>query len=110
MERTQRQILPRRCSLKGDCTISSYYTKVKKLWQELDNSIPIPASYCVDDCKAIHKIHEQKDNDQVIRFLKGLKEKYSDIKVSNHTHGSSSNIGKVYFFACAARKTGHFTS
>lgn len=32
-----------------DFTISSYYNKMKKLWQELDNFRHIPASNCVHD-------------------------------------------------------------
>jgi len=32
-----------------DFTISSYYNKMKKIWQELDNFRHIPASNCVDD-------------------------------------------------------------
>jgi hypothetical protein len=57
------------CTLKqGDSSVSSYYTKLKKLWQELDNFRPIPHCDCIPTCKAIDKIKEYRDGDQVIRF------------------------------------------
>jgi len=54
----------------GDNYISSYYTKMKKLWQELDNFRPIPTNNCVEDCKVIAKMREYKDFDHAIAFLK----------------------------------------
>lgn len=56
----------------GDCSISSYYTKLKMLWQELDDFCPILACDCYISCLAIDKIHIYKDFNIVIRFLKGL--------------------------------------
>lgn len=80
----------------GDCSISSYYTKLKKLWQELDNFRPIPVVSCTDDCKAISKMREYRDNDQVIRFLKGLNEQYSTFRSQIMLMEPLPNIGKVY--------------
>jgi len=64
----------------GENSISSYYTKMKKLWQELDNFRPIPTSNCVNDCKALAKMREYRDSDQVIHFLKGLSEQFSAVR------------------------------
>lgn len=36
-----------------NCSISSYFTKLKKLWQELDNFRPIPITSCVNTKKVI---------------------------------------------------------
>jgi hypothetical protein len=36
---------------KSDNSISTYYTKMKKLWQELENFRPISISNCVDNCR-----------------------------------------------------------
>ncbi|GAU44272.1 hypothetical protein TSUD_133180 [Trifolium subterraneum] len=43
----------------GDSSVSAYYTKMKKLWQELDNFRPIPQSNCVHNCAAIAKMKSQ---------------------------------------------------
>ncbi|KAK2354629.1 putative mitochondrial protein [Trifolium repens] len=80
----------------GDCTISAYYTKIKKLWQELDNFRPIPTSNCVANCEAIAKMKSYKDSDQVIRFLKGLNEQYSSVRSQIMLMDPLPNIGKVY--------------
>jgi hypothetical protein len=80
----------------GDSTISTYYTKIKKLWQELDNFCPIPNSNCVADCAAIAKMKFYKDSDQVIRFLKGLNEQYSVVRSQIMLMEPLPNIGKVY--------------
>ncbi|KAK2359287.1 hypothetical protein QL285_084673 [Trifolium repens] len=85
------------CTLKqGDSSISSYYTKLKKLWQELDNFRPIPSCDCVPTCQAIDKIRNYRDGDQVIRFLKGLNEQYSTVKSQIMLMDPLPNICKVY--------------
>ncbi|GAU40777.1 hypothetical protein TSUD_26570 [Trifolium subterraneum] len=80
----------------GDSSISTYYTKMKKLWQELDNFRPIPISNCVHNCAAMAKSKEYKDSDQVIRFLKGLNEQYSAVRAQIMLMDPLPTIGKVY--------------
>jgi hypothetical protein len=85
------------CTLKqGDSSISSYYTKLKKLWQELDNFRPIPTCDCAVTCKAIDKIRAYKDGDQVIRFLKGLNDQYSHVRAQIMLMDPLPTICKVY--------------
>lgn len=61
------------CTFKqGDTSISFYYTKLKILWQELDNFRLILECACDPTCQTIAKIRAYKDSDQVIQFLKGL--------------------------------------
>ncbi|XP_045832254.1 uncharacterized protein LOC123923607 [Trifolium pratense] len=80
----------------GECTISAYYTKMKKLWQELDNFRPIPANSCTDNCPAMDKMRAYRDSDQVIRFLKGLNDQYSAVRSQIMLMEPLPNIGKVY--------------
>ncbi|GAU37803.1 hypothetical protein TSUD_276210, partial [Trifolium subterraneum] len=80
----------------GDNSISSYYTKMKKLWQELDNFRPIPENSCHDACQAVVKMREYRDSDQVIRFLKGLNDNYSAVRSQIMLMEPLPNIGKVY--------------
>jgi hypothetical protein len=85
------------CTLKqGDSSVSSYYTKLKKLWQELDNFRPIPHCDCIPTCKAIDKIKEYRDGDQVIRFLKGLNDQYSSVRSQIMLMDPLPNICRVY--------------
>jgi hypothetical protein len=80
----------------GDNFVSAYYTKMKKLWQELDNFRPIPQSNCVHNCVAIAKMKEYKDSDQVIRFLKGLNEQYYAVRSQIMLMDPLPTISKVY--------------
>ncbi|CAJ2663822.1 uncharacterized protein LOC123885157 [Trifolium pratense] len=80
----------------GDSSISAYYTKMKKLWQELDNFRPIPESNCVNNCVAMAKMKEYKENDQVIRFLKGLNDQYYAVRSQIMLMDPLPKIAKVY--------------
>ncbi|MCH79433.1 flavonol sulfotransferase-like protein [Trifolium medium] len=80
----------------GDSIISTYYTKLKRLWQELDNFRPIPDSICVHNCPAILKMKTYRDSDQVIRFIKGLNEQYSAVRAQIMLMDPLPKIAKVY--------------
>ncbi|GAU30132.1 hypothetical protein TSUD_360250 [Trifolium subterraneum] len=82
----------------GDSTISTYFTKMKKLWQELDNFRPIPTTNCVVNCDSvvIAKMKSYRDSDQVIRFLKGLNEQYSVVRSQIMLIDPLPSITKVY--------------
>ncbi|PNX72331.1 flavonol sulfotransferase-like protein, partial [Trifolium pratense] len=80
----------------GDNSVSTYFTKMKKLWQELDNFRPIPTSNCVNNCSAITKMKQYRDSDQVIRFLKGLNDQYTAVRSQIMLMDPLPNIGKVY--------------
>ncbi|XP_058777098.1 uncharacterized protein LOC131651452 [Vicia villosa] len=65
----------------GDQTITQYFTTLKKLWQEFDNFRPIPSCICepVCHCSLSSTIKTYRDNDYVIRFLKGLNDCYAPV-------------------------------
>lgn len=80
----------------GDSSISSYYTKMKKLWQKLDNFRPIPDSDCVENCTVVTKMCEYKECDQVIRFLKEINEQYTSVRDQIMLMDPFLSIAKVY--------------
>ncbi|XP_058726649.1 uncharacterized protein LOC131598016 [Vicia villosa] len=85
------------CMLKqGDATISSYYTKLKILWQELDNFRPNPECSCISTCLAISKIRSYRESDKVIGFLKDLNDQYSAIRSQIMWMDLLPNLCKVY--------------
>lgn len=86
------------CNLKqGDSSISSCYTRLKKLWQELDNFRPIPECSCDATCQAITKIHAYKYVDQVIRFFKDLNDQYSAVRSQIMLMEPFPTICRVYY-------------
>jgi hypothetical protein len=76
--------------------MSTYYTRTKELWQELDNFRPIPNNRCNDDYKALNKMRAYKDSDQVIRFIKGLNNQYIVVRSHITLMEHLPNISKVY--------------
>ncbi|XP_072088179.1 uncharacterized protein [Arachis hypogaea] len=66
----------------GDLTITDYYTRLKQIWEELNNFRSIPNCVgCAESCSCgLSKIREYRDEDQVVRLLRGLNEQYSTVR------------------------------
>ena len=61
----------------GDMTIYSYYSKLKPVWEELENFWPIlGCPYSTPYTCELGVVREYKLNDYVIKFCRGLKEQY----------------------------------
>nr|KYP34297.1 hypothetical protein KK1_044765 [Cajanus cajan] len=82
----------------GDLTITAYYTQLKTLWQELDNFRPIPTCKCAVacNCDLLSIVRSYRENDYVIRFLKGLNEQYSSVRSNIMLMEPLPNITKVF--------------
>ncbi|XP_057760853.1 uncharacterized protein LOC130981267 [Arachis stenosperma] len=63
----------------GDASITAYYTKLKSIWEDLDNFRPVPnCESCDSICSCGLKVmREYRHEDHTTRFLKGLSEQYS---------------------------------
>ncbi|XP_058746040.1 uncharacterized protein LOC131618902 [Vicia villosa] len=66
----------------GTLDVSNYFTQLKVLWDELETYRPIPSCTCAIPCScgASASIRSYRDQDYVIRFLKGLNEKFTHSK------------------------------
>lgn len=66
----------------GTLDVSNYYTQLKVLWDELDNYRLILGCSCTIPCScgAIASMKTYRAQDCVIRFLKGLNEKFTHSK------------------------------
>lgn len=66
----------------GTLDVSNYFTHLKVLWDELENYRPIRSCSCVIlcSCGATASIRRYREQDYVIRFLKGLNEKFTHSK------------------------------
>ncbi|XP_050913675.1 uncharacterized protein LOC127128420 [Lathyrus oleraceus] len=66
----------------GTLDVSNYFTHLKVLWDELETYRPIPSCSCAIPCScgASESIRRYRDQDYVIRFLKGLNEKFTHSK------------------------------
>ncbi|XP_025627756.1 uncharacterized protein [Arachis hypogaea] len=63
----------------GDLSITGYYTKLKRIWEELDNYRPIPqCSHCRGRCNCEYSVVKgYKEDSCVVRLLRGLNEQFS---------------------------------
>jgi hypothetical protein len=57
-------------------SVSSYYTSLKGLWDELNNYCPLPLC----SCGASHTVTEYQHREYVFQFLMGLNESFSHIR------------------------------
>lgn len=69
-----------------------------KLWQELDKFCLLPSCICTLKCSynLLHTIKSYKKSDYVIRFLKGLNEKYNAVRSQIMLMGPLPNINKAF--------------
>ncbi|CAL1391679.1 unnamed protein product [Linum trigynum] len=66
----------------GAATVSEYFTRFRVLWDELVTIRPFPACSCTPRCScgALNVVRLHQQSDQIIRFLKGLNDSFSQIR------------------------------
>lgn len=66
----------------GNLDVSEYFTQLKVMWDELDTLRSTPICKCAIRCScgALDTIKTQREQDCVIRFLKGLNEQYAHVR------------------------------
>ncbi|RDX91664.1 hypothetical protein CR513_26313, partial [Mucuna pruriens] len=82
----------------GESSVTTYFTQLKTLWQELDNFRPIPSCKCVTQCSCtlIPTIENYREVDRVIRFLKGLNDDYSAVRSQIMLMDPLPTVNKVF--------------
>ena len=82
----------------GDANITTYFTKLKGLIQELDHFHPIPSCPCavICSCELIPIVKSYREGDYVIRFLKGLHEQYSTVRSNIMMMDPLPDLDKVF--------------
>ncbi|XP_016205167.1 uncharacterized protein LOC107645609 [Arachis ipaensis] len=65
----------------GELDVTSYYTKLKTIWEEIDNFRQIPSCECGITCQCdLGVIRSQREEDRIVKFLRGLNEQYSNVR------------------------------
>ncbi|XP_057720605.1 uncharacterized protein LOC130935062 [Arachis stenosperma] len=66
----------------GDALVTAYYTKLKSIWEELENFRPIPnCSRCVEKCNCeVNIMRGYKEESRTVRLLRGLNEQFSIVR------------------------------
>nr|KYP73018.1 hypothetical protein KK1_005625 [Cajanus cajan] len=65
----------------GNSSISEYYTRLKILWKELEMYRCVLLCTCskICSCGLILKLKKEREDDCVIRFLRGLNDEYAQV-------------------------------
>nr|KYP72240.1 hypothetical protein KK1_004828 [Cajanus cajan] len=66
----------------GDFSVFEYYTKLKILWKELELYRCVLTCTCLTPCKCglLSKLHKEREDDYLIRFLRELNESYAQVR------------------------------
>ncbi|WVZ18008.1 hypothetical protein V8G54_005330 [Vigna mungo] len=66
----------------GESTVSEYYTKLKILWKEMELYRCVLTCTCLTPCVCglLSKLHKEREDDYVIRFLRGLNDNYAQVR------------------------------
>jgi len=73
-------------------SVSQYFTRIKSIWDELNNYDPIPS--CT--CGGMRSVHEKNNRDHVFQFLMGLDDSYSHIRGQILLNDPLPPINKVF--------------
>jgi len=68
----------------GDQSVTDYFTKLRIIWDEIENFRPNPTCACETNCSCycdvMTLLNQRKLEDQATQFLRGLNEQYHNIK------------------------------
>jgi len=80
----------------GNDTVAVYYTKMKRLWDELDDISEVPVCACPTTCKAIKKTMEIAERQRLMHFLMHLSENYEAIRGQILLLDPLPNVNRAY--------------
>nr|XP_009772676.1 PREDICTED: uncharacterized protein LOC104223020 [Nicotiana sylvestris] len=80
----------------GSLDITSYYTKMKKLWEELNTLIAKSHCTCNCSCGDKESMHKAEQDKRLIQFLMGLNEIYNVVRGSILTMNSLPSIAQAF--------------
>nr|KYP54541.1 Retrovirus-related Pol polyprotein from transposon TNT 1-94 [Cajanus cajan] len=85
----------------GDKSVSEYFTKLRVMWDEIESYRPDPRCTCKQKCAcdALKIVMERKKQDQVMQFLGGLNETFSNVKSNILMMDPMPAISKVFSYA-----------
>jgi len=84
----------------GDLTVTDYFTKLRVIWDEIENFRPDPGCSCKAECpcEAISVILQRKVEDLVMQFLRGLNKQYNNVKSHVLYMDPMPSINKVFSY------------
>ena len=101
------QVQKEMCNVsQGVSDISTYFTKVKSLWDELDDLDKIPSC----SCASAEKMVKREQNQKLLQFLMGLNDDYNAIRGNILMMSPLPSISQVYSMLIQERKQSEIRS
>ncbi|XP_074374270.1 uncharacterized protein LOC141714664 [Apium graveolens] len=69
----------------GQQSVSEFYTKMKTLWDSIDDTQPLPVCVCPTTactCNLTGKIHQMQQTQRVLQFLMKLNDRFSAVRAN----------------------------
>ncbi|XP_047251616.1 uncharacterized protein LOC124886720 [Capsicum annuum] len=92
----------------GTMDIPTYYTKKKKLWEELNTLCTKSECSCVCSCGAKETMHKAEQDRRLIQFLMGLNEVYTIIRGSLLMMNPLPSMGQAFALLVQEEKQREF--
>lgn len=77
-------------------SVSTYFTKLKMHWDELQAFCPLDACICGSECKATKSILAGQEREFILQFLMGLDEKFNHIRGQILLYDPLPEINKIF--------------
>jgi len=88
----------------GTMTASTYFTKIKGLWDELETYRTLPT------CNQMKAHDEQREEDRLMQFLMGLNDTYSTVRTNILMMSPLPNVRQAYSLVIQDETQRHMTS
>ncbi|XP_070035678.1 uncharacterized protein [Nicotiana tomentosiformis] len=82
--------------VQGSSSVTTYFTKVKSLWDELDALNTFSSCVCDCDCGAKIKNHKAHQDERLLQFLMGLNECFIGVRSNILLSSPLPTIGQAY--------------
>ncbi|KAM6550376.1 hypothetical protein CsatB_000184 [Cannabis sativa] len=80
----------------GDSNVTSYFTRLKSIWDELREFQSFSPCVCGCTCGAMKKLQDCYNRDQTIQFLMGLNESYAQVRAQILLHNPIPPLSTVF--------------
>lgn len=92
----------------GSLSVVAYYSKLKKLWDQLNELEPIPSCICIAECRCDMnvEINKRERRHKILKFVLGLNSRFDATKDQILVMDPLSTINQAYFMILSVeRKT-----
>jgi len=80
----------------GNDSVTVYYTKLKKLWEDLNDFSDVPECKCATTCEAVKKILANVERQKLMHFLMHLNDEYESVRSQILLLDPLRNVNKAY--------------